>query len=209
MFSRRSNELNHGRPSPLKQLSCIFSLGMPPHDEQRLIQEREFHYKQVQQRHRKNSTTLTSADSFSISNQSSFSSIRRRSRSADCAPTPLGGGVVCIPDDPADVLFHAHFPEQSFTVTEICLDGEAGDGEDYVEIDEDGCVSAPLRTTCVLRCDDNSVWSDVSDEYATTTVAASKTVASHHWHEGDASKPFVAPYEIVIVRKHVQFRFEI
>lgn len=206
MFSRRSNELNHGRPSPLKQLSCIFSMGMPAHDD-RLIQERDFHFKQAHRRHRKNSTTLTSADSFSVSNQSSFSSLRRRTRSGDCVPTPLGGGVL-IPDDPADVLFHAHFPEQSFTVTEICLDGGAGDGEEYVEIDEDGFFTSPFRTTCVLRCDDNSVWSDVSDEYATTT-GASKTVASHHWREGDASKPFVPPHEIVIVRKHVQYRFEI
>jgi hypothetical protein len=174
------------------------------------MQEREFHYKQAQQRHRKNSTTLTSADSFSVSHQSSFSSDRRRSCSGDwCVPTPLGGGVL-IPDDPADVLFHAHFPEQSFTVTEICLDGDAADGEEYVEIDEDGCVTAPLRTTCVLRCDDNSVWSDVSDEYATVAAAtASKTVAIHHWREGDASRPFVPPHEIVIVRKHVQYRFEI
>jgi hypothetical protein len=107
-----------------------------------------------------------------------------------------------------ELYFPVSFPEKSYTVTEICLDDEGdGSGTEVTEICLDG--NRPCaRTTCVVRCDDNSVWSDVTDD----NTGLRKGGGSFHWRESDendAARVFVPPNDVVFVRRHVQFRFEI
>jgi hypothetical protein len=115
-----------------------------------------------------------------------------------------------------DVFFPVHFPEQSYTVTEVCLDGDDGGSDccedDEIHCDEDGNIikNGPRpKTTCVVRCDDNSIWSDVTDgEPGSNRTGKHGSSSSVHWRESD-DRPFVPPDNIVFVRRHVQFRFQV
>jgi hypothetical protein len=228
MISRKSNVAN-GRDriishkSSLAHLSsCFLTMARPPRDDDtrwdypskhsdRLVEERVFYYKQTQQQYHRNKSssvaTLPAHDSVSFSvSFDSWSSQRRETPNPDCRHLPLATG--CMGEGWDEVFFPVHFPERSYTVTEVCLDdGDRCDGNDVAEICLDDYMPR-ARTTAVVRCDDNSIWSDFTDEDA----GYHKSGGSLHWRESDehaAARAFVPPDDIVFVRSHVECRFEI